>query len=200
MNPIIVINKFAEVVFQIGKKPIVICDIDKTLIHSEKEYSHYYNELFKDYQQMYAGCYKGLKCHQEIDATAKELVASSIHFGYVKQTDEQGFSQMVSKIKSLNGKIILLTARGEIAHEKTMNDLKKSNVINPEQFEIHYTNNKISKGNYMRQHHLLDGYDHCVFIDDYAHYLQSALDIFPHIQCYLFQYKDETVINSDTFA
>jgi hypothetical protein len=95
---------------------------------------------------------------------------------------------MLEKINQVGGKLIFLTARSSFFHDKTIKDLVKAGLHNPEQFEIHYTCNEITKGFYILKNNLLHGYDHHIFIDDYPHFLNSALQIYPEMNGYLFKY------------
>jgi len=119
---------------------------------------------------------------------ALNIFNTCLSVGLIKQTDEEGFNLMLDKINSLNGKLIFLTARGSLSHDKTIKDLEKVGLKDLEQYEIHYTCNEISKGDYIYKHHLLEGYNQHIFIDDYPHFLESAARIFPDMNCYLFKY------------
>jgi hypothetical protein len=176
-KPIIIINTFKAITFPEDKKPLVICDIDKTFLRPKFDYNFYYN-LMKP------------KCPnpEELNYLVNNMLHSSLNIGLVKQTDSEGFSLMLEKVKQLGGKLIFLTARSSLAHIKTINDFIKAGLQNPEQFEIHYTSNVITKGDYIKNFGLLNGYDHHIFIDDYPHFLESALRIYPDMNCYLFKY------------
>lgn len=176
-KPVVIINTFKTVTFPEGKKPLVICDIDRTFICPKFNYN-FYNNIMKT------------KCHdpKKLDEIINIMLHNSLNIGLVKQTDKEGFSLMLEKVKKLGGKLIFLTARSYISHLKTINDLIKSGLENPEKFEIHYTSNEITKGDYIKKHDLLNGYEHHIFIDDYPHFLESALKIYPDMDCYLFKY------------
>jgi hypothetical protein len=117
------------------------------------------------------------------------MLKMSMNIGIVRQTDQIGFLYMLQKVKQLGGKLIFLTARSSLYSEKTLKDLTKAGLQNPEQFEIHYTGNQITKGDYIKKHNLLEGYDQHIFIDDYPDFLNSALRIYPEMNCYLFKYN-----------
>ena len=117
------------------------------------------------------------------------MLHMSLNVGLVKQTDKEGFQIMLQKIYELGGKFLFLTARSSVAHHKTIKDLLTVGLENPEQFEIHYTGNEITKGHYIKRHNLLQGYDHHIFIDDYPHFLESALQLYPDMNAYLFKYN-----------
>jgi predicted secreted acid phosphatase len=177
-KPIIIINTFNAINFPQDKKPIVICDIDLTFIRPIRNYSNLYNQLKNKYSDP-----------KELERIVNDMLHMSINIGLVKQTDCEGFQNMLERINQLGGKFLFLTARSSLSHEKTINDLKKAGLQNPENFEIHYTGNEITKGFYILKHHLLYGYNHHIFIDDYPHFLESALQIYPDMNCYLFKYK-----------
>lgn len=176
-KPIIVINTFKTVIFPKNKKPIVICDIDKTFIAPARNYTDIYNQMKSEYPDP-----------KELEQIVNNMLHMSLTVGFVKHTDSEGFTLMLERINQLGGKFLFLTARGQEAHNKTVKDLKKVGLDDPEQFEIHYTSNQITKGDYIRKHNLLEGYDHHIFIDDYPHFLESALQIYPNMNCYLFKY------------
>lgn len=177
MKPIVIINTFKSIFLPQNKKPIIICDIDKTFIRPARDYIDIYNQMKPHYSDP-----------KELDQVVNDMLHMSLSVGLVKQTDKEGFTIMLQRINQLGGKFIFLTARGYIAHEKTINDLKKAGLENPEEIEIHYTGNEITKGHYIQKHNLLQGYDYHIFIDDYPHFLESALQIYPEMNGYLFKY------------
>ena len=177
MKPIIIINTFKLVKFYENIKPIVICDIDHTFLRPDRNYHDIYNKIKPDFSDL-----------KELEKFAKEMYDACINVGLVKQTDKEGFKLMLERINQLGGKIIFLTARSSSAHEKTIKDLIKCGLENPEHYEIHYTSNQITKGHYIQKNNLLAGYDHHILIDDFPHFLESALQIYPHMDCYLFKY------------
>jgi len=177
MKPIVIINTFDGVFFHQSRKPIVICDIDHTFIRPIRNYNDCYNQL-KEH----------LNNYKEIDRGVKYILEMSISMGLVKQTDEKGFLLMLERIQKLRGKLVFLTARSSESHTKTISDLTKVGLVNTDTYEIHYTGNQVTKGEYIRNHNLLNGYNHHIFIDDYPHFLESALRLYPNMDCYLFKY------------
>jgi predicted secreted acid phosphatase len=178
MKPIVIIDSFKAVGFHNSKKPIVICDIDHTFIRSEFDYAYYKDKMKNSINNV-----------THLNYAIISMIERSMKLGYVKQTDKEGFSSMIQKINSIGGKLVFLTARSYVSNNKTMNDLKKAGINNPESFEIHYTGREISKGDYIKKHNLLHGHDHHIFIDDYPEFLHSALKLYPDMNCYLFKYK-----------
>lgn len=179
MTKFTVINTFKNIAFDDNKKPIVICDIDLTFIRPLYSYQYYYDSLKNDFSNS----------PQELSCMANELMRTSMAIGLIKHTDKQGFFEMLKKVKKLNGKLIFLTARSAFSHDKTVEQLKKAGLQNPEEYEIHYTGNTMTKGNYIKKYNLLQDYNHHIFIDDYPEYLDSAFKIYPYMNCYLFKYK-----------
>lgn len=177
MKPIIIINTFKQIFYEQNKKPIVICDIDHTFIRPLFSYNYCYYQLKHNFHD-----------HIEIHQNVKAILEMSIKVGLVKQTDQDGFSFMLERINQLGGKLVFLTARSVLSHKKTIKDLEKACLENPESYEIHYTGSQITKGEYIRNYNLLQGYDHHIFIDDFPHFLESALRIYPDMDCYLFKY------------
>jgi hypothetical protein len=169
------IRSFDSIVIPSDKKTLVLCDIDKTLIRPIHTFSHYFTKLCTIYNDSKIAC-----------DYANHLYMSALNNGDVTHTDKEGFMRMVDKVSSLGGSVVFLTARGKHAHEKTIQDLHKAGILYPESFTFHYTNNEITKGEYIRQYQLLDNYTHHIFIDDYPPYLESAITLFPHLHCYLF--------------
>lgn len=178
MKPIVMIDSFFSIQFNHSKKPIVICDIDHTFIRPKYSYNEYYKQMKKNSSGF-------LAMHNEI----KRLLEVSIEVGNIKQTDPNGFSHMIQKIKELDGKLIFLTARTKLVHNRTIEDLQKVGLNNEENYEIHYTNNEVSKGEYIKQNQLLNGYSQWIFIDDRVDWLSGALNLYPRMDCYLFDYK-----------
>lgn len=171
-----IINTFKNINLNINVRPLVICDIDLTIIKPEFSFEYYRSMLQSEFHN-----------EDELEEMAKSMFHTALCVGLIKSTDEEGFIWLNKTVEELGGKIILLTARGCLSHEKTLKDLKRVGIENPENYDIHYTNNEISKGEYIRKHNLLDGFKHISFIDDYPHVLSSVFDIYPHVNCYLFK-------------
>jgi hypothetical protein len=183
LNNISIIRTFNDV--KLNKtKPLVICDIDHTFIRCSHNLDHFRKMIAQDPNLiMDFG-----KFEINYEEEAINLMNRAYNIGFVKQTDPEGFNNMLAKINSLGGKFIFLTARGIVSHQKTVNDLKKAGLLYPETFDIHYTNNEMTKGDYIKKTNLLNGYEDISFIDDYLSFIASVHHNFPHINCYLFRY------------
>jgi len=180
MKPIIIINTFNSVFIPDDKKTLIICDIDHTFLKPQFTFTQCYEQLKSNKLKFID--------ENELQQSAFEMYNKCITFGFVKQTDSEGFSQMLNKINLLNGKLIFLTARSCVFHNKTIKDLKRTRLQNVEEFKIHYTGNIITKGDYIKNNNLLNDYDHHIFIDDSPSFLESALAIYPDMNCYLFKH------------
>ena len=179
-----VIKTFNDVKLDDNCKPLVICDIDHTFIRCSYGLDHFRKILNDDVNSLPNTVTIGL----DLDKEAVDLMNTAYNMGFVKQTDPDGFNNMLQKIEQLGGKLIFLTARGIVSHEKTVKDLKRAGFEHPENFDIHYTNSEMTKGEYLKKTNLTDGYEHISFIDDYPSFIASVHHHFPNIQCYLFHY------------
>lgn len=191
MGPITIINTFNHVKFNKETKPLVICDIDHTFMRCSYDLEYFHQLLDDEYIPVE-------QSHREFNykppdyKEAFKLMNNAYNLGFVKQTDKEGFNQMLKTIEELNGKLIFLTARGILSHEKTIDELKIAGLENPENYDIHYTNNEITKGEYLKRTNLIHGYEHISFIDDYPNFIESVYNIFPFINCYLFRYDHKS--------
>jgi hypothetical protein len=181
-----VITTFNDVKLDETCKPLVICDIDHTFIRCLHSLEYFRKILYDDYKELPSIIKTNLM--ENSDKEAVYLMNRAYNIGFVKQTDPEGFNNMLKNIEHLGGNLIFLTARGIESHKKTINDLKRAGLENPENFDIHYTNSEMTKGEYLKKTNLTNGYQHISFIDDYPSFLTSVQDIFPHIHCYLFTY------------
>jgi hypothetical protein len=179
-----VIKTFNNVILDDSSKPLVICDIDHTFIRCSYGLDHF-RKIINDDATILPNPFT---TSIDLDKEAIDLMNRAYNIGFVKQTDPDGFNNMLKKIEQLGGKLIFLTARGIVSHEKTVKDLKKAGLEHPEKFDIHYTNSEMTKGEYLKKTNLTDGYEDISFIDDYPSFIASVHHHFPNIQCYLFHY------------
>jgi hypothetical protein len=149
-------------------KTLVICDIDETVVTFSNGIDFcrkLADEMNDEFEQIFR-MYKNIK--------------------NPVQTDPTGFNELLNKIKVNQGQLIFLTARNESATKKTKSDLDGSG-LDYEAQPVHYTNNLISKGEYIKSNIKLDDYEKVIFIDDYTSYIQTVIDLNPQIECYLFK-------------
>lgn len=175
--PINIIKSFQNINFPNNKRPFVICDIDFTFLCSKHSYDFYY-KLFKD----------NLFINQQMDYYIHFFLNKDIQDSYICQTDCIGFQQMLQIIYLLNGRFIFLTSRHKSTHAKTLYDLSKVGLVNPVQFEIHYTNNIIQKGDYIKNQIIKqNNHYNFIFIDDCVKTIHYASYIMPELCCYIFK-------------
>lgn len=177
-----IIQSFQNIHFPKHIRPLVICDIDFTFLRSKSNHE-FYHQLIKD----------NLFMNQQIEYYIHSFLHKDIQESYICQTDYIGFQQMLQIIQLLNGRFIFLTSRHKNTHAKTLYDLSKVGIDNPFQFEIHYTNNIIQKGDYIK-HKIMkqiksNHYNHFIFIDDCSETIHYASHIMPELCCYIFKYN-----------
>uniref|UniRef100_A0A6C0ITH1 FCP1 homology domain-containing protein n=1 Tax=viral metagenome TaxID=1070528 RepID=A0A6C0ITH1_9ZZZZ len=151
------IASFNDIQLKISR-PLVICDIDETILH--------FNPTIDQT--------KSNQCNQPI-----KIIYEPTH------TDLDGFIELTKRINELKGKLIFLTARKKEDESYTRNNFKSIG-LNYDDYKVYYTNNKISKGEYIYNYIQTSDYDNIIFIDDRADYINSVLDYMPYVDCYLF--------------
>lgn len=179
-KPIPIINSFKTIQFEPTKKPLLICDIDHTFMRGIHDFNKFYALVSGG--QPYNPAY--IVLHHD----AMDLMNRAYSNGFVRQTDPDGFAEMLKQVGQLGGKFMFLTARGVYYHQKTLGDLRRAGLENPENYEIHYTNNEISKGEYLKRLGIVSKFEHVSFVDDNPLFLASVYKIFPQVHCYLFKY------------
>lgn len=176
-----IINSFNEIIVY-GPKTLVICDIDNTLFYWKKKSKDFYYLIPKDYALT----------DDEIENEASDFLKVYKTLCSPIMTDSIGFNNLLNKLNLLTGsKIIFLTARTiDINNNNkfTRKHFEANNLVYDD-YDIHYTNNSISKGEYIKTHINLNDYDEILFIDDYITYIKTVNDIFPNIKCYKFEIK-----------
>ncbi len=161
------INSFTQIKINYTKT-LVICDIDETVITFDSG---------KDF------C---AKLAEEMGDSFEQIFQMYKCINKPTQTDPTGFNELVNKLKLTQNNLIFLTARNESATKKTKSDLNGAGLDYDAQ-PVYYTNNLISKGEYIKSNIKLDDYQRVIFIDDYPSYIQSVIELNPQIECYLFK-------------
>ena len=178
------ISSFREIDLVEGKRTLILCDIDETLLTWDKKSSDFYNEVSKT----------------NINTSTMKLILLA-HSQYTtyrctvppKATDIEGFCDLLSRNSTTPGsKLMFLTARTASHH--TADDFKHLG-LEYKYFDVHYTANKISKGEYIKRYINLSKYDDVIFIDDQPNYIHSVLLEVPVVRCYLFAY-DRKLLSS----
>lgn len=170
------ISSFEEIILPSSGKPLIICDIDYTIICPIYGSDYFINK------------FKNKDTNEKVlNQIAIDYSYRSFKLGHIRQTDPKGFKKMIEQVEKMGGNLIFLTARHVNGHKKTLDDLIKVG-LGGHKYKIHYTNNQISKGEYIKLYKLTEGYDHIYFIDDYMDFIKSVLDLVPEINCYKFNY------------
>jgi hypothetical protein len=197
-----IIYSFNQVVIK-GSRPLIICDIDETLLRWENSLQDIYNK--------YSLIYPNLN-HSNLEIMAENHYSMYRNETPPIPTDDAGFKLLLTRL-GVTGKLMFLTARSPSYH--TRDDLDSIGLENY-MFDIHFTANKIPKGEYIKKYIDISSYDDIIFIDDNPVYINSVLDIFsskevakeriaeqhilqsakqndvnktPKIRCYLFRMK-----------
>ncbi len=186
------ISSFDDIKINDQLRPIVICDIDETLLYFDRSYDKYYKMMKEDNPHC---------LEDEIKELAQGMYDMSIMVLKAQHTDKNGFINMYNNVKKLNGKIIFLTARnssGDKTTKKHLKDVGINDLFGSEtEIEIYYTNNTVSKGEYIKNNIMpnieQNDFTQIIFIDDYESYIQTVLEHFSQgeIDCYLFERKKD---------
>ena len=101
-------------------------------------------------------------------------------------TDQNGFVNMLTKLSPCS-QLSFLTARagGELAHW-TQHDFEALG-LTYDPAGVFYTGNRVTKGEYIKNHIPLEGFEKVIFIDDLQENIDSVSGAFPQIQCYLWK-------------
>jgi len=177
-----IIHSFNQVAIR-GSRTLILCDIDETLLRWDKSVQDIYNG------------YKML--HPHLEQSTLETLSENYYSEYRTRTpaiptDLSGFKTLLARLGA--GKMMFLTARAPSYH--TRDDLNNIGLQNY-MFDIHFTANKITKGDYIKKYIDLSRYDDIVFIDDNPDYIHSVLINIPTIRCYLFDHS-RRLLNSRT--
>lgn len=173
-----IINSFDSIEIT-SPNTLVICDIDETIIHFEKNAYYFYYKLNDLFSEDFS--------HNDLADITAIMYETHKTYNLPSHTDIDGFNRLTRKLEETSGKLIFLTARNIKSNETTKKDLS-SIFINPYQYSIHYTNNVISKGEYINTYIDLDGVNDIIFIDDLDENLYSFHCFFPKSKYYKFIY------------
>jgi len=175
-----IIHSFNQVAIK-GSQTLILCDIDETLLRWDKSVESVYRELSMS--------------HPHLDHSKLEILAENYYSVYRNQTpaiptDLSGFKTLMARLGA--GKLMFLTARTPSHH--TRDDLNNIGLQNY-MFDIHFTSNKITKGDYIKKYIDLSRYNDIIFIDDNPEYINSVLVNISTIRCYLYDHS-KRILNS----
>lgn len=167
----------------ISQNSLILCDIDDTILFFPKYSETFYKEAYDYYVSI-----------GEKEELADKLVKNDwdLYNSFKKPsiTDKEGFFYLLKRIETTDSKLCFLTARHEIYHKRTIDDLKNVN-IDCNKFPIYFTNGNV-KGKFIKQNivNLLD-HEHIIFIDDNNIHLENVKKEIPFINCYKFVHIDK---------
>ena len=164
INTIRGIKTFDKVVLR-KENPLIICDIDDTLLyncHPEQEPEN-------------RTCGFLLDCFTNQSTKPRKIICRDIH----------GFVKLDERVNKRNGKIIFLSARGENRRKTVYSDFKQIG-LDSTKYEIHCTTK--TKGRYIYEviKPQTAKYGELIFIDDVYENNLSVFEYFPESIQYLF--------------
>lgn len=172
------IHTFDDVLLQ-HDGTLIICDIDDTLLRYERNLNYFYKNLKHSFPEL----------------TENELTthASNIYATYVKNrkpsaTDYDGFIRLMKKVLETNSKLIFITSRNECSKQYTEQEFSHIGICYT-YFNVYYTNNDTTKGQFIKEKIDMDGVEHLIVIDDQITNIKSIKNSFPIAECYRFFYK-----------
>jgi hypothetical protein len=161
---------------------LILCDIDDTILYYPK-----CNDNCSEIIEIM----KELHYYLTEEEFCKDLIQLRNIYKHVNKpthTDYNGFMNMLCKLREHNGKLLFLTARNSSYHKQTKIQLSQIG-ISCNDNDIHYTNNTITKGEYIKNNININEWDEIIFIDDYVSFIKSVSELFPQIICYNFIVK-----------
>ena len=115
----------------------------------------------------------------------KVELLSGIYVNTVKWTDYIGFHRLLSVTQEAGGKLMFLTARSPESVPFTVQDFADLE-LRYDDFEVHYTGNIITKGQYIDRFIDVTPYDRVIFIDDLIPNIYTVKRAVPSAFCFLF--------------
>lgn len=189
------VSSFDEVVLT-KPNPLILCDIDETVLTFEKEFTHFVDISKHTYDTVYRQFniptqYISREKHREakVNSMARVMYSDYIQSVGPKPTDMDGFRRLERRVGVLGGQIKFLTARGEKSDHFTRNNFAQIG-LNYDDYDVYYTNAS-PKGEYIKKHIPLDTYGEVCFIDDLDHNMKNVMLHLPNIVCYQF-FKQDT--------
>ncbi len=164
---------------------LVICDIDKTLL--------YWNKKPEDFYSMVMGN-DPIQTHNKYKLTQEQIHNEALDFLNMymgifppTHTDLDGFTILQEQIKQTNSKLIFLTARTKSTSETWTKKNFKDIGLDYDTYQVHYTDNIISKGDYINLRIDTTPHTDVIFIDDLDFHVESVCKLNSNIKCYQFE-------------
>lgn len=195
INPVVEISSFREVELR-RRKPLVLCDIDDTVIGYDKTHDFFYKHLLANTPtqnnppaRMLVSIFNiaGNTPDYELKRVAENMYINYRSRNKPKHCDYAGFMDLVDRVKQIDGEIQFLTARGRQAAFHTRNQFKEIG-LNYDDYRVHYTGGEMTKGMYITRYFNLNMYGEVIFIDDLESYIDSVVALCPSVRCHKFNY------------
>lgn len=172
------IRSFSEIVVH-PVKTLVLMDIDKTVLKYNKDFNYFYEETRKIFND-------DTTLVQTIRDDANEMwrLYSIIQYHDISHTDEEGFRGFIDRLTA-SSEMMYLTARTASMDDITKQQFDLLGISDIERV-VHYTNNKLTKGEYIDKFINLSGYEDIIFVDDNTLELWTVWCQYPNIRCYQF--------------
>jgi len=175
------IHSFKDVVIT-KENPLVICDIDDTILAYTHNYQYFYNQ---------AKIISPEASPQELLQQAEDDYYFHRIMNKPFHTDYEGFLQMSKKVEELNGEIMFVTARHTCSIEITKKHFYQIN-LDYDSYNVYYTCYPVtSKGEYIQKYIDISGKGEIIFIDDQDFNLFNVKAMNPYIQCYKFRFQNQ---------
>ena len=176
-----IIHSFEDVVIT-KEKPLIICDIDDTVLAYNYNYEYFYTQAKIISPEASP---QEILQYAEDDYYLHRMIEKPFH------TDYPGFFSMSKKVKDLQGEIIFVTARNNCSIDITRKHFKEIK-LDYESYQVHYTSYPVtSKGEYIQKYIDMRGKGEVIFIDYQEFNLLSVKKKNPHITCYKFKFLNK---------
>lgn len=172
------ISSFSQIE-QIEPNSLIICDIDDTLLYWNKNPDDFIPMIKSDQPNI---------TESELKSECEYWLNAYKNIYNPEPTDKEGFNIFLNKIRESCSKILFLTARNQVAQKFTERNFKAIG-LEYSDYDIYYTNNMVSKGEYIKNNFDISSYKQIYFIDDYETQISSVKHFFPNSQCYKFEIK-----------
>jgi len=164
----------------IAESTLVICDIDDTVLYFPKK-EEFVKNLVKDLLNQFSP--------EEAEYEAQGMMNMYHIIQKPAHTDLAGFNALLEQLDNKHGKLVFLTARQQ-RDDKFTRDHLTTIGIDESKFEVYYTDNQISKGEFIHKKfgkEIGSGkWNNVIFIDDCEDYIRSVWRFCPEIKCFWF--------------
>jgi predicted secreted acid phosphatase len=169
-----IINKFRDVKLSAEiQNPLVILDIDDTVITWKREFTKFISENTP-------------KLDPNLEDDVKTMFNYFVMLNEPDPTDLDGFNDLVKRVREKGGEVMFLTARSPEHRSLTLQRLTSVGIDDPDNYRIYFTGNKTTKGKYISKYVDLTQYGEVVFVDDMHKQLISVHQLFPQVRLYQF--------------